>query len=59
MKETTMLRSRTVWDESLVEEKSAVRKQDPTVSCGRVFSILVEKNTEPLPLKVSVNTKLE
>ena len=46
LKETTKLRSRTVWDESLVEEWSAVRKQDPNATCGRVFSILGEKNAE-------------
>ena len=46
MKETTKLRSRTVWDESLVEEWSTVRKSDPNATCGRVFSILGEKNAE-------------
>ena len=46
LKETTKLRSRAVWDESLVEEWSAVHKQDPNASCGRVFSILGEKNAE-------------
>ena len=46
LKETTKLRSRTVWDESLVEEWSAVRKQDPNASCRRVFTILGEKNAE-------------
>ena len=35
-----------VWGESLVEEWSAVRKRDPNASCGRVFSILDEKNAE-------------
>ena len=35
-----------MWDESLVEEWSAVRKQDPNATCGRVFSILGEKNAE-------------
>ena len=46
LKETTKLRSRTVWDESAVDEWSNVRKRDPTASCGRVFSILGEKNAE-------------
>ena len=46
LNQTTKLLSRTVWDESLVEEWSAVRKQDPTASCGRVFSILGQKNAE-------------
>ena len=46
LKETTKLRSRTVWDESLVEEWSTVRKSDPNATCGRVFSILGEKNAE-------------
>ena len=46
LKETTKLRYRAVWDESLVEEWSAVRKQDPNATCGRVFSILEEKNAE-------------
>ena len=46
LEETMKLRSRTVWDESLVEEWSAVRQQDPIASCGRVFSILGEKNAE-------------
>ena len=46
LKETTKLRSQTVWDESLVEEWSAVRKQDPTASRGRVCSILGGKNAE-------------
>ena len=44
LKETTKLRSTTVWDESLVEEWSAVCKRDPDASCGRVFSMLGEKN---------------
>ena len=46
LKETNKLRSRTVWDESLVEEWSTVRRQDPNATCGRVFSILGEKNAE-------------
>ena len=46
LKETTKLRSRTVWNEALVEEWAAVRKRDPNASCGRVFSILGEKNAE-------------
>ena len=46
LKETAKLRSRTVWDESLVEEWSAVRKQDANASCGQVFSNLGEKNAE-------------
>ena len=58
LKETTKLRSRAVWDESLVEEWSAVRKQDPSASCGRVFSILGEKKLSAMPLKASVNIKL-
>ena len=45
-KETTKLRSRTVWDESLVEEWSAVRKQDPTASCERVIGTLGDKSAE-------------
>ena len=40
------LRSRIVWNESLVEEWSAVRKQNSIVSCGRLFSIIVGKNVE-------------
>ena len=46
LKETTKLRSRTVWNEALVKEWAAVRKGDPNASCGRVFSIIGEKNAE-------------
>ena len=46
IKETTKLRSRSVWNKALVEEWAAVRKRDPNASCRRVFSILGEKNAE-------------
>ena len=46
LKETTKLRSRTVWNEDGVEEWANVRKRDPKASVGRVFSILGEKNAE-------------
>jgi hypothetical protein len=46
LKETTKLRSRTVWYEDGVEEWANVRKRDPKASVGRVFSILGEKNAE-------------
>ena len=46
MKETMKLRSRTLWDEALVEEWAVVRKRDPCALCGRVFSIVDEKNAE-------------
>ena len=46
LKETTKLRSRTVWDELLVEEWPAAPKRNLNASCGRVFSILGEKNAE-------------
>jgi hypothetical protein len=45
-KETSKLRSRTVWNEDGVDEWASVRKRDPKASVGRVFSILGEKNAE-------------
>ena len=35
-----------LWNEAFVEEWAGVRKRDPNASCGRVFSILGEKNAE-------------
>ena len=46
LEKTTELHSTTVWNGELVEEWAAVLKRDPNISCGRVFSVLGEKNAE-------------